>query len=381
MKVFVCGDIVNTQAKKYFISYDLKTIIQDSDLAIGNFEAPIRMKKSKEINKAGSHLSQAKLSIKYLQESGFNVLSLANNHIFDYGTSSLNITIKEIIKNNLEYIGAGNTFQTAYDPKIIVKNGIKIGLIAACEAEFGALLENQNKGGYAWINHYLIEDNIKKLSTKTDLVIFIAHTGVEEIDIPLPEWRARYKRLCELGVDVVVGHHPHVPQGYERYKSSIIFYSLGNFYFDTSTFKDSRDDSYSLLLNISKSGIGKIEFIYHKKIKRQTKLVKKSEVNFSLSSLNKKLYNPQYEQIVSILVKKLFYERYLGYYESSLTNIKQQNIKFIVKYLLRLIFKKTKNQKLEQGKMLLLLHNIRIESHRYTVQRALEILFEKKEIN
>ena len=63
MKVFVCGDIVNTQAKKDFISSDLKTIIQDSDLAIGNFEAPIRMKKSKEINKAGSHLSQAKLSI------------------------------------------------------------------------------------------------------------------------------------------------------------------------------------------------------------------------------------------------------------------------------------------------------------------------------
>jgi poly-gamma-glutamate capsule biosynthesis protein CapA/YwtB (metallophosphatase superfamily) len=57
----------------------------------------------------------------------------------------------------------------------------------------------------------------------------ITHAGVENIKFPIKEWRDRYKRFCDVGVDVVIGHHPHVPQGYEKQNKSMIFYSLGNF--------------------------------------------------------------------------------------------------------------------------------------------------------
>ena len=108
-----------------------------------------------------------------------------------------------------------------------------MGVLAACEAEFGCFTEVCNRGGYAWLNHHLLDDAVVELSRQVDIVILVARSGVEHVDIPLPEWRSRYKRLCDLGVDVVFGHHPHVPQGYEAYNQSLIFYSLGNFYFDT----------------------------------------------------------------------------------------------------------------------------------------------------
>jgi len=123
----------------------------------------------------------------------------------------------------------------------------------------------------------------------------IAYAGVEDIYFPIKEWRERYKRLCDIGVDVIIGHHPHVPQGYEKHNNSIIFYSLGNFYFDTLSFIDSGDDSYSLVLQFSTEGLVDFEIIYHKKISGKTCLVEEKDVNFSITTLNNLLFD-NYEE-------------------------------------------------------------------------------------
>lgn len=242
IKIFACGDVVNTTENKNFVSGGLKKIIREADISVCNFEAPIKTD-SQPIPKAGPNIYQSRESIKYLKEAGFNLCSLANNHIYDFGREGLHSTIEEIKKFNLEYVGAGLDFESAYREKVFNIQGTKIGFLAACEAEFGCLTEDENRGGYAWLNHYLIEDKIRKLKKYVDIIILIAHAGVEEIDIPLPEWRGKYKRFCDLGVDILIGHHPHVPQGFEQYKKSLIFYSLGNFYFDTQSFKNKTDDS------------------------------------------------------------------------------------------------------------------------------------------
>lgn len=376
LKFFACGDLVNFTAKSDFVDEQLKNIIRSSDMAICNFEAPIKNSGMQGIKKAGPHLFQSKESVKYLKDIGFDFVSLANNHIYDYGQKGIEETIKELKKFHIDFIGGGGDFEEAYKTTIIEKNGIKIGLLAACENEFGCLYQEQNRGGYSWLFHESIEDNIRELKAKCNFVVMITHAGVENIDIPIKEWRDRYKRLCDVGVDVIIGHHPHVPQGYEKHNNSLIFYSLGNFYFDTASFTDKSDDSYSIVLEFEKSkGVG-FEIIYHKKINGQTCLVDKDEVSFDINHLCG-LIGTGYKKRNDEISIELFNKYYYGYYESAL-GVMPKNAKLLskIKWLIKkLLFPKHGID----NKNLMLLHNIRIDSHRFLVQRALSLISEIKE--
>ena len=373
-KFFACGDIVNLTAKEDFIDDSLKDIIKNSDVAICNFEAPIKTENMEAIKKAGPHMYQSKESIKYLNDAGFNMVSLANNHIYDYGQEALEKTLLELNKHGVNFIGGGKDFEDAYATKIIDKDGIKIGFLAAAENEFGCLYEEQNRGGYAWLFHPLIEDNIRALKSEVDFIVLISHAGVENIEFPIKEWRDRYKRLCDVGIDVIIGHHPHVPQGFEKYNDSMIFYSLGNFYFDTAGFQDKSDDSYSVILEFNKDGSKDFEIIYHKKTNYRVHRVGKLEVDFDLSSLNLLLeYN--YIKRNDEISLKLFDQYYYGYYKSALGIMpKKMKLLSVVKWILKKIIFPSKGH---NNRYLLLLHNIKIDSHRFIVQRALNLLIEK----
>ena len=375
-KFFACGDIVNLTAKEDFIDDNLKDIIKNSDVAICNFEAPIETENMEAIKKAGPHMYQSKESIKYLNDAGFNMASLANNHIYDYGQVALENTLLELNKHSVNFIGGGKDFEDAYATKIINKNGIKIGFLAVAENEFGCLHEEQNRGGYAWIFHPLIEDNIRALKSEVNFVVLISHAGVENVEFPIKEWRDRYKRLCDVGIDVIIGHHPHVPQGYEKYKNSLIFYSLGNFYFDTAGFQDKSDDSYSVFLEFNKDSSKEFEIIYHKKTNYRVHRVGKLEVDFDLNSLNL-LLEYDYLKRNDKISLKLFDQYYYDFYKSAL-GVMPKKIKLlnIIKWILKKILFPSKNQGYRD---LLLLHNIKIDSHRFLVQRALSLIIEKGE--
>uniref|UniRef100_Q3AST4 Putative enzyme of poly-gamma-glutamate biosynthesis (Capsule formation)-like protein n=1 Tax=Chlorobium chlorochromatii (strain CaD3) TaxID=340177 RepID=Q3AST4_CHLCH len=374
LKLLACGDVVNFSAKQDFVDNKLTQIIQNSDIAICNFEAPIFHQDMRPIKKAGPHVYQSKESVQYLKNVGFNFVSLANNHIYDYRQKGIFDTIQELKKFDLEFIGGGTTFEEAYKTTIIEKNGITIGLLAGCENEFGCLYEEQNRGGYAWLFHHKIEDNIRELKAKCDFIVFISHAGVEDIELPIKEWRDRYQRLCDVGVDVIIGHHPHVPQGYEKHNKSLIFYSLGNFYFDTTSFKNKSDDSFSLLIEFEKNKNIGFEIIYHKKINGQTVLVDKKDVSFDLDYLCGILEDGYLKRNDEISIE-LFNKYYYRYYQEALGVI-ACNLNFLsqIKWLIKkIIFSK----KEIDNKNLMLLHNIRIDSHRFIVQRALSLLSER----
>ena len=372
-KLFACGDVVNSKGKKDFIDSNLQTIIKSCDLSICNFEAPVQHDNMQKIRKAGPHLYQARESIKYLKEVGFNLVSLANNHIYDYGQQGLEETLKELVTQQIDFIGAGLDFKQAYSSKIIEKNDLKIGIIAACENEFGCLYEELNRGGYAWLLHDKIEDNIRDIKSKCDFIFLIAHAGVEEVEIPIKEWRKRYQRFCDIGVDVIIGHHPHIPQGYEKYKDSLIFYSLGNFYFDTASFENNSDDSYSVIFTINKSSKIEYQIIYHKKINNQIIMVNSNEINFDLNFLCKLLLD-NYDERNEKLCIELFFKYYYKYYEVALDKIpKNASLVYKLKCLIKNVISFYK-KKYEEDRYLLLLHNIRIDSHRFVVQRSLSRL-------
>ena len=247
-RVFFSGDVVNTSSNNSFISEEIKTIIKNQDFAVCNFEAPINGFGEK-ILKVGPHISQKPDTIKQLKEAGFNLLLLANNHMYDYGETALVATIDEISNQDLDCVGAGMSYSSAYRAHIKEINGLKIAFLNASEAQFGVLDETDknNESGYAWINHYLFDELVISSKRISDVVIVCVHAGLEDYNVPLEEWKSRYKRLCDLGADCIIGSHPHVPQGYEIYNNKPIFYSLGNFYFDSMSFRDSPDYTYSVI--------------------------------------------------------------------------------------------------------------------------------------
>lgn len=374
IKIFTCGDIVIKSNKDKILSDEIKKLISSADISICNFEGPIESK-GKSIPKAGPHVKQLKEAISILKNVGFNVFSLANNHIYDYGDEGLGATIEELKRCIVGYVGAGLDFECAYKPKIIKIEDTKIGFLAFCEAEFGSLTEDENRGGYAWINHPSVNRIVIDTKSKVDILIMIIHAGAEDVPLPLPEWQNRYKELCDLGADVIIGHHPHVPQGWEEYKNSLIFYSLGNFYMNWGEFKQRNDFSYSVMLTFENKKVQGYKIITHKKENNKIVLINyKCSKNY-LDKLNYILQN-QYEYYSNQQVIYLYETRYKNYYKSYGMAI-SQNMSLLhkIKIITKQLFFNNYNI---GNRELLLLHNIRIDTHRFATQRALSLIAEKR---
>jgi len=371
--ILIVGDIVNTTKTESFIDSKLEKVINDQDFAICNFEAPVDGKGGK-FEKAGPNISQKTHTIEILKKSGFNLLLLANNHMYDYGFEGLRDTISLARKHKLDVIGAGTSFKEAYTPFIKEFNGLKIGFVNASEAQFGVLDgDNLNQtSGYAWINHSLIDESIITLKNKVDKIVVCAHAGLENYPIPLTQWKERYRRLCDLGADCIIGSHPHIPQGFELYKRKPIFYSLGNFYFDTQSFTNSPDYSFSVILKITKMDI-LFDLIYHYKQNGKVRLLSQNEVPFDIQELNDQLENPieiekMYIDAYNSITKKYFASIYNSYLLSDtlLQLVKKTALKFIY-------FKKYKLKR-----EYLLQHLLRNETYRWVTVTAIELLNRKK---
>ena len=370
-KLFACGDVVIQNNKTKIVEDNLLSIIKEADIAVCNFEAPIKTNYS-PIPKAGPHLSQCIESIKILKEIGFTHFSMANNHIFDYGKDALSETIEKAEEKNITTIGAGDWENSYKLKKTKIKDTI-FGFLSFADSEFGCMTENNGYGGYAYINHRYVNKIVSESKKEVDILIINCHAGIEHTNLPLPEWRERYKELCDYGADIIIGHHPHVPQAWEKYNDKLIFYSLGNFYFDY--LKKEKDFSYSVLFNFEDKKLSSFEIIPHLHENGITKLQTEEKYKIEIENLRKILFE-NYNKNINNLALKLYSERYFPYYEK-VANGWSRNMSFIkkLKRKLSVLLKREENKKQQE---LLLLHNIRIDSHRYITQRALHLLCEKK---
>ncbi|EKD32408.1 MAG: poly-gamma-glutamate biosynthesis protein [uncultured bacterium] len=372
-RVFFSGDVVNTNSHNTFISEEIISIINNQDFSVCNFEAPIEGFGEK-ILKAGPHISQKPDTIKQLKDAGFNLLLLANNHMYDYGETALATTINEITNQGLNCIGAGLDYNSAYRAFLKEINGIKIAFLNASEAQFGVLDEavNNRQSGYAWINHYLFDELVISSKKIADIVIICAHAGLEDYSIPMDDWRRRYKRLCDLGADCIIGSHPHLPQGYEIYKNKPIFYSLGNFFFDTLSFKNLPDYSYSVILDISKTKIT-FDFVYHHKEKDKVQLTNPAEIPFSIIALNEELVDKNLQkQMYLDSYNKITKPFFAGVHNSIIAS---DTFIIIIKKIILKIFP---FHNIKRRQELLLLHLIRNETYRWITIKAIQLKQDNK---
>lgn len=232
VRLFFAGDFCSKPStSKITVSDELKRIIHSCDMKVVNFEVPL--KPSVTLPKQmRERFFQNDDAPGFLRGLGFNLFSLANNHAFDWGDEGFKKT-KEALADDA--FGAG-TYEEAYKVKVVEKDGIRIGFLALSFAAYTGVFDdvNDHEGlGCAYINDLKVNHVIIDAKKEVDYLFVLPHDGIEYIDIPLPETIARYRDFIDYGADGVIGSHPHCPQGWEEYKGKPIFYSLGNFFFNS----------------------------------------------------------------------------------------------------------------------------------------------------
>ncbi len=162
-----------------------------------------------------------------------DIWSLGNNHTMDAGLDGILNTKRIAGEMGVKTVGAGLDLEEASAPIYLDEAG-GIGLICLSYLVGCVPATETEPGTFPWDNMELIAKRIAEVKSKCRWCVVICHGGEEFAAMPLPYVRDRYMAYLELGADVVVGHHPHVPENYELFENNkAIFYSLGNFIFDT----------------------------------------------------------------------------------------------------------------------------------------------------
>ena len=168
-----------------------------------------------------------------LKRLGVDVAILGNNHSMDYGEIGIKRTCDILQEAGIQTIGAGENLEKALQPVILEKEGFRIAILSFSLIGPNRIFAGSGKGGVAPAR--FVYAGLRKVRRTADLVIVQLHWGVEYSSQPEPDQINLGRKLILNGADVVVGHHPHIPQGVELYRKGVILYSLGNFVFGSVT--------------------------------------------------------------------------------------------------------------------------------------------------
>lgn len=239
IRVIIAGDFapakrLNDQIcnQRYNEIFDQKLIdlVKNADYSIVNLECPIEGKDQKPIPKMGPNLCCSPNVVKAISYAGFKAVTLANNHIMDYGQQGLQKTINGCNSMGLAYVGVGNDLKDAGRILYTEKNGEKLAIINCCEHEFSVALDNVP--GANPLNPVQQFYAVKEARKNADYVLVIVHGGHEHFQLPSSRMQELYRFFVDAGADAIVNHHQHCYSGYELYNGHPIFYGLGNFGFD-----------------------------------------------------------------------------------------------------------------------------------------------------
>ncbi len=250
--VIATGDLMMTSRVKEFVDSEgvhypfLQTgrLLQAADIAVSNLEAPFTLSgtpfKKKFIFRTPPHY------ITGICSAGIDLLTLANNHILDYGVEGLQSTLALLDKYALHHCGAGMNRNEAEAPAIVKVRNKSIAFLAFSLTYPEEFWSGDSKPGTAFPHKTRLANQIHSLKHTYDYVIISFHWGAERMTYP-KYYQKMYAHLAiDSGADAVIGHHPHVLQGLEIYKNKLIAYSLGNYVFGSY----SNTVDYSVLLKI-----------------------------------------------------------------------------------------------------------------------------------
>ncbi|MXX83016.1 MAG: CapA family protein [Chloroflexi bacterium] len=242
--------------------------LRSADVAFGNLEAPVSRRGVKSDKWINMRMSPDLLDD--IQRLGFNLLTLANNHLFDFDETAFFDTLRYLDDSDLRYVGAGADLDAAWQAQIIDLAGTRVAFLGGCSTLGPGSAATSDRPGVApvrvaesyhidpaasleqpgsapYVHTRAWKDDLQRAcqavadaKASADFVIVAMHWGVP------PTWRSRFQdglaeyqievghALVEAGADLIVGAHPHSLQEVEIWQGKPIFYSLGNFVFHHS---------------------------------------------------------------------------------------------------------------------------------------------------
>lgn len=226
---------------------EITDFLCSADHVVANIEAPVtsgNIQSERKLN----HVNAPEVVGKLL-EINAGIWTLANNHVMDCQEQGLRDTLQIAAENNIRTLGAGLNKEEA--ARIVELSGSGgIGLFSVTYYRDFLKAGDQKPGCITCEDEETIGKKISEIKSRNRWCVLIAHGGEEFSNLPLPFVRRQYLRYLELGADVVISHHPHVVQNWEQVGDKLIFYSLGNFVFDTDYQRKQRYSEYGVLVKL-----------------------------------------------------------------------------------------------------------------------------------
>lgn len=207
-------------------------LLQSADITAGNLETAITDRGTPMEDKQYIYRGPREALVP-IKEAGFDFLSLANNHTLDYGWEGLSDTMDALDDARIVHAGAGIDDKQAYTPAYLDANGVTVAFVSVTRVvpvtEWKA--DKNNPGLAEAYSTTRATAAITEARSNADVVVVMVHWGEEKVDLPNAVQKSLAYAFVDAGADLVIGHHPHVLQGFELYKDKWIAYSLGNFVF------------------------------------------------------------------------------------------------------------------------------------------------------
>lgn len=263
MKIIVAGDYaprlrlqqqIEERNFEEIFDKELLEIVKSADFSIVNLESPIADKTCKPIYKYGPNLKCTTNAIDALCYANFGIVTMANNHILDYGEAGLKKTLEYCEDVGLKTVGAGVDLPQSKKTLYLSKDNQRLAIINCCEHEFSVATENT--GGAHPLNPISQYYTIQEAKKNSDIVLVIIHGGHEHYQLPSLRMQQTYRFFIDAGADAVINHHQHCYSGYELYNSKPIFYGLGNFAFDSKIRNTSWNTGFIVQLNFDENTTG-----------------------------------------------------------------------------------------------------------------------------
>ncbi|MBE6748206.1 MAG: CapA family protein [Ruminococcaceae bacterium] len=274
------------------LSPEILDFLHSADHVITNVEGPIAEVEQNTTKDGVQQLLHTidPNAIKVLRKMKADIWNICNNHIMDAKEYGIKRTLEFAEAENAQTIGAGMNIKEARKPVILDEAG-GIGMFGVGYQRACRKADENTPGCYSWSDLDSIQKSIDEIKQKCRWCIVVAHAGEEFTPLPSPYTRERYHKFLEMGADIVVAHHPHVPMNYETVGDKIIFYSLGNFIFDTDYQRSQFNTELGLLVKLN---FTENEFTFEPmglKIVRGEEHIVKAELPRIFIDVNEEEYN------------------------------------------------------------------------------------------
>ena len=287
------------------LSSKVSDFLSSSKHLVINVEGPLFDAKESSLNKTGAQAlihSMNPEAAAFFNKIGADVWNICNNHIMDAGPEGMDSTLKLAEISKVKTLGAGRNLEEASKPLIFNEAG-GIGLLGVGYQRACRKASENTPGCFSWSDMDLIREKITEIKKTCRWCIIVAHAGEEFTALASPYTRERYIEYLNMGADIVICHHPHVPMNFETFPGKAIFYSLGNFIFDTDYQRSQFNTEYGILLKLTLTEDNFSFLPFGLKIDREKERILSHPLPDIFEDVNEKEY-----ELLSPLAAKMFIE-------------------------------------------------------------------------